>query len=212
MDRLSERTLIRSAAAGDRAAAAMLIRHHQKSLYAYILRMCGKPETAEDVVQEAFVRVLTNLDRFDERYRFSTWAFTIARRLYLNQAQKMRPVFDSDTVGAAEASGRDAHDPEGAAQTGEARSVVHDALQRALLRLSPDQREAVVLFHQSGWPIALIAQQMGVPEGTVKSHLHRGRRKLRELMLKDEASADRLELLGAAVDPGARERAEGGGP
>ncbi len=211
MDRLSERDLIRSAAAGDRAAAAMLIRHHQKSLYAYILRMCGKPETAEDVVQEAFVRVLTNLDRFDERYRFSTWAFTIARRLYLNQAQKMRPVFDSDTVGAASATGRDERDPEGAAQTDEARSVAHDALQRALLRLSPDQREAVVLFHQSGWPIALIAQQMGIPEGTVKSHLHRGRRKLRELMLAHESSADRLELLGAAVENGARDRTEGGG-
>jgi RNA polymerase sigma-70 factor (ECF subfamily) len=193
MDRVTERDLIRSAAAGDRAAAAMLIRHHQRSVYGYILRMCGHPETAEDVVQDAFVRVLANLHRFDERFRFSTWLFTIARRVYLNQAQKLRPIFDSDTVGAA---GGASGEPVDEIELDERIAVARDALQRALLRLSADQREAVVLFHQLGWPIAVVARHMDIPEGTVKSHLHRGRRRLRVLMVEEEASEERRDLIG----------------
>src|SRR5438067_254871 len=62
LDQKREQKLIRQAAAGDREAAGDLIKLHQTSVYAYILRMSGRPEVAEDIVQEAFVRVLTNLD------------------------------------------------------------------------------------------------------------------------------------------------------
>ena len=197
MDRQSERELIRSAAAGDRAAAAQLIGHHQRSVYAYILRMAGRPDIAEDIVQEAFVRVLTNLHKFDERFRFSTWLFTIARRLYLNYAQKMKPAYDSDTVGAA---GGPAPEPRLAAERAEAEAVSRDALSRGLATLSDEQREAVVLFHQQSWSIAVIAQHMGIPEGTVKSHLHRGRRRLRDALMQQESgSPDRLAAMGAPV-------------
>lgn len=62
------------------------------------------------------------------------------------------------------------------------RSVTEkDAIQSALMHLSVEQREIIVLFHQMDWPIALIASQLDMPEGTVKSHLHRGRRRLRVL-------------------------------
>ena len=69
MDRAVERNLIERAIEGDRAAAGDLIRGHQASVYAYLLRMSGKPHLAEDIAQEAFVRVLKNLHRFDFRYR-----------------------------------------------------------------------------------------------------------------------------------------------
>src|SRR5688572_30386850 len=65
MKRVDEEKLISRACRGDKAAAEMLIRGHQASLYGYMLRMTGRPDLAEDVVQEAFVRVLSNLDRFD---------------------------------------------------------------------------------------------------------------------------------------------------
>ncbi|HIB69134.1 MAG TPA: sigma-70 family RNA polymerase sigma factor, partial [Phycisphaerales bacterium] len=100
MDRNEERALIERAIAGERIAAGDLIRAHQRSVYAYILRMSGRPDVAEDIVQEAFVRVLGNLHRFDFRFRFSTWLFTIARRLYMNAMAKNRPAYDTDFVGS----------------------------------------------------------------------------------------------------------------
>ncbi|MEM9373589.1 MAG: sigma factor, partial [Planctomycetota bacterium] len=63
MDRSQEADLITRAAGGDRTAAGDLIRAHQQSVYAYLLRMSGRPDVAEDIVQEAFVRVLNNLHR-----------------------------------------------------------------------------------------------------------------------------------------------------
>lgn len=180
MTRGREQALIAAAAAGDRDASGALIAAHQASVYAYIVRLCGKPDLAEDTVQEAFVRVLTNLDRFDPRFRFSTWLFTIARRVMLNILEKRRPASDTDRMGElSSAPGVDA------AELSETRVICRDAVQRALMGLSLEQREVIVLFHQHDWPIWLIAEQMGMPEGTVKSHLHRGRVKLREA-LQDE--------------------------
>lgn len=179
LSRSQEQRLIASAAAGDRDACGTLIRTHQQGVYAYILRLCGRPELAEDVVQEAFVRVLTNLDRFDTRFRFSTWVFTIARRVMMNVLDKRRPVSDSDR--AQEAGGRSCQMSINA-EVKEHRDVCRDAVQQALMSLSIEQREVMVLFHQHDWPIWLIGEQLEMPEGTVKSHLHRGRTRLRALL------------------------------
>jgi len=145
-------------------------------LYAYILRFSGKPDIAEDIVQDAFVRVLTNLDRFDPRYRFSTWLFTIAKRLYVNACQKHKPLYDSEIVGAARGN---LSEPGLPTMQSEFRGHARDSIGQALEALSVEQREIIILFHQQEWPIAMIAQHMSMPEGTVKSHLHRGRRRMR---------------------------------
>lgn len=186
MDRASEIKAIRSAAEGDRAAAELLIKTHQGAVYAYILRLSGRPDVAEDVVQEAFVRVLTHLDRFDVRYRFSTWVFTIARRLYLNVCDKMKPQYCTDFVQGAQIP---TQGPEVFALVREAADGRRSLVAEALLGLPETQREIVILFHQQGWPIALIAQHMELPEGTIKSQLHRGRRKLRALVSAIETPA-----------------------
>lgn len=172
-----EKSLIRKARRGDAEAIERLIRTHQESLYGFLLRLSGRPHQAEDLVQEAFVRVLKNLDRFDDRFRFSTWLFTIARRLYVNQIQKLSPTFDSDTVGIA--SG-DARRPDDITADGESRANVAGILEVALESLSMVQREIVLLFHQQEWPIDEIAGHLSMPEGTVKSHLHRARRRMLE--------------------------------
>ncbi len=179
MTKAEEQVVMRRAAAGDREAAGMLVRLHQRSLYTYLLRMSGRPDVAEDVTQESFVRVLTNLDRFDPRFRFSTWLFTIGRRLYLNWCEKRRPASNTDAVGA---TGNESGRPEEGTARRELNVQAKDVLQRALMTLSFEQREVVVLFHQQDWPIWLIAEHLQMPEGTVKSHLHRGRRRLREAM------------------------------
>ena len=64
-----------------------------------------------------------------------------------------------------------------------------DAIGRALQELSVEQREIVVLFHQQGWPIARISAYLSMPEGTIKSHLHRGRKKMRLYFESHESRA-----------------------
>lgn len=184
MKRAEEQRLLRRAAAGDRDACEQCIRAHQDSVYAYLLRLSGRPDVAEDIAQEAFVRVLLNLDRYDPRYRFSTWLFTIARRLYINACQKLKPVYDTDAASSSWTGAR----PDLAMDRSEWDTGARDALQRSLMQLSPEQREIIVLFHQHDWSIAQVAEHMGMPEGTVKSHLHRGRRRLRVALAELEDS------------------------
>jgi RNA polymerase sigma-70 factor (ECF subfamily) len=176
MPKTSEHALIRKAKAGDGKAIEALIRAHQDALYAFMLRMSGRPDVAEDIVQESFVRVLRNLDRFDTRFRFSTWLFTIAKRLYVNAMQKHRPAYDSDVVSAHE--GRDASPGHDAAHK-EMIQNVRSMLDIALRKLTAQQREIVLLFHQQNWPITDIALHLHMPEGTVKSHLHRARKRMK---------------------------------
>lgn len=186
MERGEELSLIRRAAAGDREAAGALIKAHQLSLYAYILRISGRRDRAEDVVQEAFVRVLTNLDRFDERFRFSTWLFTIARRVYLNMAEKKTPASSGDFMNDCAGHGGA---PGASIEHRDTNTACRDALQAALMDLPTDQREVLVLFHQHEWPIWQIAERLSIPEGTVKSHLYRGRLRLREALERQRAAS-----------------------
>lgn len=190
MTRAEERSLITRACAGDGDAAEQIIRAHQASLYAYMLRQCNRPEVAEDIVQDAFVRALTNLERFDFRFRFSTWLFTIAKRLYVNACQKHKPAYDSDIVGAFESRGSG---PDAPTIDDEVTLNAKAALREALSSLTEEQREIIVLFHQLDWPIALIAEYMDMPEGTVKSHLHRGRQKMRRLLADHNVHSEHVE-------------------
>jgi RNA polymerase sigma-70 factor (ECF subfamily) len=190
MKRKAEQDLIKRARAGDGEAIAALISAHQASLFAFMLRMSGQPHAAEDIVQEAFVRVLTNLDRFDTRFRFSTWLFTIAKRLYVNAMQKQRPLFDTDAVSLHKGTGQPPH---GAPVHAETMSNARGLIDLALGALSAQQREIVLLFHQQSWPINRIADHLRMPEGTVKSHLHRARRRMRRAIACDDRLCARAE-------------------
>jgi len=172
-----ERALIRRILEGDRGAAEELIRAHQPSLYAYLLRLTQRPERAEDVAQEAFVRALTHLHRYDPRFRFSTWLFTIAKRLYVNQAQRLTPSFDTDVVSSV-SSGLFSTGIEDAAEA-EQGSDAREALKIAMESLSEDQRDVVVLFYQLHWSVEQIAGYLDCATGTIKSHLHRARQRMR---------------------------------
>ncbi|MCW5766860.1 MAG: sigma-70 family RNA polymerase sigma factor [Phycisphaeraceae bacterium] len=184
MTRRAERALVRRVLAGDRDAAESLVKSFQESLYAFMLRISGRPEIAEDVVQEAFVRALTNLSRYDDRFRFSTWLFTIAKRLYVNAQQRLAPAYDTDTVGAAPSRSAD---EVSAYHAGETSAGARSALQHAMAALSEDQREVVVLFYQLDWSVEQMSEYLDLPPGTVKSHLHRARARLRDALETSEA-------------------------
>ena len=189
-----ELELIARSKAGDGEAIAALIRSHQDALYAFILKMSQRPEIAEDIVQEAFVRVLRNIDRFDVRFRFSTWVFTIARRLYVNAIQKRRPTYDSDIIAIRE--GEDAT-PSSETSWSESLENARGVIDIALSGLNEQQREIILLFHQQNWAIVEIADHLQMPEGTVKSHLHRARKKMRRLIESNQTMNNQVkEVIG----------------
>src|SRR5690606_38052804 len=144
MTRDEERSLIERAQRGDRAAAEALVRAQQPSLFAYMLRMSGRRDVAEDITQEALFRALSNIDRFDTRYRFSTWLFTIAKRLHMNVCERRRPIFDTDALTSWRCPGQSVA---GAAGDRDGRAHVHDELQAGLDELPERQREILILFH-----------------------------------------------------------------
>ncbi|MGA1017734.1 MAG: RNA polymerase sigma factor [Phycisphaerales bacterium] len=194
MDRDEELRLIERARGGDPSAIEGLVRRYQGSLHAFLLRRCGRPELAEDLVQESFVRVLRSLDRFDPRFRFSTWLFKIGRRLMVNHFQKMRPAYDSEVV-----EGRSVEDAPPARDIleRERRESILGAVEHALEGLNPSQRRIVRMFHEQGRSIQNIAGELGLPEGTIKSHLHRARRRMEEAIAAEPATHRRaLEALG----------------
>ncbi|MGQ0629300.1 MAG: RNA polymerase sigma factor [Phycisphaerales bacterium] len=190
-----ERILIARVLDGDRAAAEALVRAHQPSLYAFMLRIIGKPEVAEDVVQEAFVRALTHLERYDNRFRFSTWLFTIAKRLYVNANQRLTPAFDTDFVATAPAHRLHDGAPLRPIFSSESCEDTHRAIETGLAALSADQREAIILFYQLDWPIDQISAYLDQPEGTIKSHLHRARARMRAAIEASEVLAPRVREI-----------------
>jgi len=197
MDRAEELRLIRKAKRGDRTAIEALVEGHRPRLHHFLLRLTRSEELAEDVAQDAFVRVLRHLDRFDERFRFSTWLFTIARRIWINHIQKFRPVPDSDMVG----SRADEPDSPDISERREEHRRSEAAVSRALECLNPRQREIIELFYGRGLPIQEIAGRLGLPLGTVKSHLFRGRARMGEFLAGEEAFPELAIDLGLAWEP-----------
>ena len=183
MDRSDELRLIKKAKRGDRAAIEALIEGHRGRLHHFLLRLTRCEQLAEDVAQDAFVRVLKHLDRFDERFRFSTWLFTIARRIWINHIQKFRPIPDSDVVGGRASGDGSSHQSE----QQEDRAGAEAAVSRAIGSLNPRQREVVELFYGRNLPIQEIAWRLQLPLGTVKSHLFRGRARMGEYLAGEES-------------------------
>lgn len=197
MDQSIEQCWIRRAKDGDPEAFTVLIREHQGRLFGFLYRMCSRRELCEDMVQEAFVRVLRNIHRFDERYRFSTWLFTIGRRLLLNALQKCAPLSESEWVEAWESDDVGLHVHLAQREGREHLSAIFD---EAMGELSDVQREVVLLYHHNEHSVGEIADLLGMPAGTVKSHLHRARGRMRAWIDSDTGRRSCVaELLGEAA-------------
>ena len=169
--------------AGDREAFRILVVRYQRPIFRFLAAFSLSAAQREELAQEAFLRAFAHLGEFDAaRATFSSWLFTIAKRLYVNALQKQSPVFDTDTV-----SSRHETTPTPVVVTGRSETInnVRRLLNSALAQLNERQREIVLLFHQQNWPIADIASYLNMPEGTVKSHLHRARKRMRKQIMAD---------------------------
>jgi RNA polymerase sigma-70 factor (ECF subfamily) len=176
---------------GDISAIERLAGKYQGRIYNLILKMCANPDTAAELTQDTFVKVIENIDRFESRSSFYTWAFRIAVNLTLNYCKRKATVgwtsLDAETE-ANDEQGRQAlgavlqdeksPDP---AQIAENRELCR-LVQVALDKLDDEQRTIVVLRDIEGMDYAQIAEVLAVELGTVKSRLSRARAALRQIL------------------------------
>jgi RNA polymerase sigma-70 factor (ECF subfamily) len=166
--------------AGDASAFEALVRRHERPVFRLALRMLGNREEAEDVAQEALLSLHRHGHRFRRESRFSTFVYRVTANAALNRRRTLGRSRARERLLAERESGFDPspapRDPGDALVGAEAQARVQEALQE----LSPDLRLAVVLFDIEGLPYGEIARVLEVPEGTVKSRIHRARNALRE--------------------------------
>jgi RNA polymerase sigma-70 factor (ECF subfamily) len=184
---------------GDRSAFTFLVRRHQGPLFNFALRHLRSQPAAEEVVQDAFVRVVQNAADFKHEARFSTWLYTIARNLCIDQIRKRalrrHPSLD-EPKRTEESDG-----PTLGEQTADARANVERAAVSVEIRekvlaavetLPDEQREVFLMREVSNLPFKEIAEIVGVPENTVKSRMRYALERLQAALSEFEEYARAL--------------------
>lgn len=158
--------LVRAAQNGDVDAFEELVRRYQTSIYRVALRMLGSRADAQDAVQETFVRAWRALPRFRHDSAISTWLYRIVTRRALDRIASRRSTGTLDEV-EVEAG----PDP---AQAAEHQERLR-AIRRAIAKLPPDQRAALVLREFEGLSYQEVAQVLGASVPAIKTRIHRAR-------------------------------------
>ncbi len=182
--------LVQQCQMGDSESAERLIRKYQNRIYNAILRICDNPDDAAELTQDTFVKVIENIDKFQGRSSFYTWAFRIGVNLTLNYCQRNVKLglksLDAEDADDSEAKGVLKHlladaalpDPAAVAQNKELCGLVL----KALKKLDDAHRAVIVLRDIEGMDYAQIAEVLDIELGTVRSRLSRARTSLREIM------------------------------
>ncbi|MGN6811638.1 MAG: sigma-70 family RNA polymerase sigma factor [Thermomicrobiales bacterium] len=185
-----ERVLIARARDGDQDAFREVVERYQAAVYNLAYRMLGNADEAEDAAQEIFVRVYRQLARYDPERKFSTWILAIATNYCIDQLRRRRmqlvPLESIIPWARARESG-----PEGDAIDREAR----DELQELIRQLPEKYRAPLVLRYWQDLSCAEIAEVLQVPEGTVKTQIHRARKALGKLLAEGEERRDALSRV-----------------
>ena len=168
----SDAYLVRKAQAGDNQAFGVLVGRYMRAAYAVSLSVTGRHDDAEDAAQEAFMVALARLDDCRTPDRFAGWLLTIVRNRARNLVRR-EVLRDTDVL--PETFAARGRTPEKATEHAE----LQERLVTALRRLPEVQREIVLLHDLEGWRHREIAEHLGIPSGTVRSHLHFARKSLR---------------------------------
>ncbi|MFZ5471108.1 MAG: RNA polymerase sigma factor [Myxococcota bacterium] len=187
---ISEAMLVSRLRRKDPTAFELLVRAHQDRVFDFCVRMLADREEAHDAVQDIFVNIHQNLERFRMDAKLSTWIFRISKNHCLNRLKylKRRGRGRSDEFGEVsegvlnEAVGAP-QKPDEALQAARERQLV----QKAIARLDEDHRVLVALRDIEGLSYDEIMEITELPEGTVKSRLHRAREKLVGILAELEA-------------------------
>ncbi len=171
----------------DVAAYEELVRRHREGVYRVVYAVVGNHDQAEDVVQEALVHAYEAIRRFDPRRPLAPWLKRIGVNCAISALRRQRRM--TRTAKRDVALSHEAN-PEECAIAGDLQAAVSQAVNK----LPPNQRIAIMLFSLEEMDMAGIAAVMGCTVGTVKTHLHRARQKLRRL-LSDYLEEDQTDEL-----------------
>jgi RNA polymerase sigma-70 factor (ECF subfamily) len=195
----SDEALMTRFQGGERAAFTLLVRRHQGSLYNFALRQLGSGSAAEEVVQEAFVRVVQNAADFRHSARFTSWLYTIARNLCVDairrRVHRRHPSLD-EPQRPDEAAGPTLGDRTADASASVERAAlsgeIRERVLSAIAALPDDQREVFLLREVSNLPFKEIAEVVGAPENTVKSRMRYALDRLQAALVEFEEYARAL--------------------
>jgi RNA polymerase sigma-70 factor, ECF subfamily len=208
LEREYELQLVKRAQGGDRRALDELLRAHRDRIWGVCRRITGSDADAQDATQEASIAIMRHIAKFDGNSAFSTWIYRIATNASLDELRrrKRRAVTVGDDT-MLESIG--SHAPAGiaafvdASSTGGFDTRIADRLQidAALSRLPADFRAAVVLRDLCDLDYGEIAEVLGIPPGTVRSRIARGRAALGPILAtkpdEDDAVVRRIAPVGA---------------
>lgn len=188
---LRERLLIRKLRDRDEKAFREVVREYQDRVYNMTYRMLGNREEAEDVAQEVFITVFKSIEQFRGDSKFSTWLYRITANTCKNRIKYLARRHDRDQSEYDDAIDRDQAAGSLTAPTQAPRpdravegAQLEQIFQEAIGELDEEQRLLVILRDVEDLSYEEILAITGLPEGTVKSRLHRARLALRKKMLK----------------------------
>ncbi|MGE7780818.1 RNA polymerase sigma factor SigY [Peribacillus sp. NPDC097264] len=175
---MEELELIKAAKKGDDQALGSLFQNTYPFLLKYLLKLTYDLQTSEDVAQETFSKAIENLSRYKGTSKFSTWLISIATRVYLDQKRKEK---------REESWLRQEQSVRKLKWETQANNQAWDDVMEALGNVEDDLRIPIILKHYYGFSYEEIAKIIKIPEGTVKSRVHIGLKKIRkELVSNDE--------------------------
>jgi len=186
---LPDADVVALAQQGREHAFRELIRRYERPVFSLIFRMVRDRETAEDLAQEAFIKVLNHIDRYRPEFKFSSWLFKIANNVSIDFLRKRQlPTISIDgspmaaSAAEVEATSFDvAVRAESALEEMESREL-GSAIEKAIATLRPEYRSCIMLRHVEGRSYEEIAATLDLPLGTVKTYIHRARHELREAL------------------------------
>jgi len=182
--------LVRRCISGDSVAWEEIVQRYHRRIYNICYRFAGASDDAQDLTQEVFIKMYRTLNTYDVgKGAFMTWVTTITRNLLVDHFRKTKQDRLTDSLDTPPSEHDDAQPlgeqiadlsrpPDVQVQSRETRETVH----RALQKLSPELREAVILRDLQDMDYKEIATALKVPEGTVKSRINRGRAELARLL------------------------------
>ncbi|MGD1069119.1 MAG: sigma-70 family RNA polymerase sigma factor [Bryobacteraceae bacterium] len=178
-------TLVSRCLSGEDAAWEELVRLHTRRVYGICYRFTGKDSEAQDLTQDVFLRVFRALGGFrSTEGSFATWLTRLTRNLLIDHYRRTRSERLTDSIDEQLPRAEEGFVAVSRPDTVLAGREASEILQGALKKLSPELRETIILRDLQEMEYREIAQVLGIPEGTVKSRLNRGRAELARLLKK----------------------------